>query len=374
MIEIESLLEAQWRDGMVPHLRYDPDFLGDYFPGPDWWPAAQGRTRLAGVPTSGITNPPVLPLAALIVGRRQPDRDQRHAFWTRVQGPLTDWLRWFLQRRRPDGISMPLTLHPWETGWDNSPRWDFLARAGLRPERGYERLDRRHVAAAERPTDRDYDSYLRLAEILDQADYDAGAVIESSPFCVHDVVVDALWHAGAVAVDAMAGELGTSPPFDEAELSAYRSAFGAMHWDGARNAYLDWDVNAGAPIAAATAATAVALAGGIAEPELAASAWRRYRELCRGAHLVPTTPPRAPEFDPGRYWRGPVWISVNWLVLKGLEQAGLESDAAEVRSETLGLLSREGFHEYFDARSGEGRGIAGFTWSAALALDLLAGS
>ena len=37
-LEVESMLAARWRSGMVPHLRYDPAHLTDYFPGPDRYP------------------------------------------------------------------------------------------------------------------------------------------------------------------------------------------------------------------------------------------------------------------------------------------------------------------------------------------------
>ena len=36
------------------------------------------------------------------------------------------------------------------------------------------------------------------------------------------------------------------------------------------------------------------------------------------------------------------------------------------------VLRQEGFREYFDPHTGAGRGVADFSWSAALTLDLLA--
>jgi hypothetical protein len=247
---------------------------------------------------------------------------------------------------------MPMMFHPWETGWDNSPRWDFLSTAGLRPSRRYERLDRRHVAAEERPADRDYDSFLALAEIIDGSGYDGDAVFRASPFAVHDVVADALWLAAAGAVDEMRAELGDPPEFGPEALQRFRSDFETVHRHG--GAYLDVDAKSGAPIDVLTAA------GAAARPD---QVWPGYRAAADGALLVPTVPPSAPEFEPGRYWRGPVWISVNWLVI----QAGVD----ELREATLELVAEHGFWEYFDALTGEGRGIDGFTWTAALALDLL---
>jgi hypothetical protein len=38
----------------------------------------------------------------------------------------------------------------------------------------------------------------------------------------------------------------------------------------------------------------------------------------------------------------------------------------------LNAVRQEGFREYFDPRTGAGRGVSDFSWSAALALDLIA--
>ena len=38
--------------------------------------------------------------------------------------------------------------------------------------------------------------------------------------------------------------------------------------------------------------------------------------------LVPSTDPGAPGFEPLRYWRGPVWAMMNWMIADGLDWAG----------------------------------------------------
>ena len=53
VVEIESMLAARWREGMVPHVRYDPANVANYFPGPDRWLAAQRHLAQSGVRTSG---------------------------------------------------------------------------------------------------------------------------------------------------------------------------------------------------------------------------------------------------------------------------------------------------------------------------------
>ena len=46
------------------------------------------------------------------------------------------------------------------------------------------------------------------------------------------------------------------------------------------------------------------------------------RWAMRVRYLVPSTDPDDPRFEPVRYWRGPVWAVVNWMISDGLAQAG----------------------------------------------------
>lgn len=369
MLEIESLLRGRWRDGMVPHLRYDPDHLADYFPGPDWWPGAAARVAEAGERTSGISNPPVVVIAALEVGRRA-GAERGRRFWERTFPALRDYVLWFRNHRTLPGSPLPVMVHPWESGWDNSPRWDLLAGAHLKPGRLYRRLDTVHVSASQRPTGKDYDAFLALAETIDSAGYDIGRIRERSPFCIHDVLLDALWFWAARAANQIAGELGSGPPVDDAELAEYAAAFEAVHWDEGAEAYLDVDLVGGRRIDVPTAAGVAALAGGCADTHRAVRAARRYFDLTRDLEAVPTAAPGA-WFEASRYWRGPVWINVNWLSVNGLERAGLAAEASTLRERTLELCRRGDMNEYFDAVEGTPLGASGFSWTAALTLDLL---
>ena len=61
--EIRSLLAGQWRNGMIPHIIYNPDESG-YFPDPHRWQIARSPDAPASILTSGITQPPMITIAA----------------------------------------------------------------------------------------------------------------------------------------------------------------------------------------------------------------------------------------------------------------------------------------------------------------------
>jgi glycogen debranching enzyme len=79
----------------------------------------------------------------------------------------------------------------------------------------------------------------------------------------------------------------------------------------------------------------------------------------------------SPAFDARRYWRGPVWVNVNWFLARGLERAGLGEEARRLAELTLQLVTRSGFVEYYAPTTGEPLGARDFSWSAALTIDLI---
>jgi hypothetical protein len=69
-----------------------------------------------------------------------------------VTESLTLLFRWFKTARDPENRGLVATLHPWESGMDNSPMWDEALMAvpvdAIPP---YTRKDLGHVDSAMRP-------------------------------------------------------------------------------------------------------------------------------------------------------------------------------------------------------------------------------
>ena len=88
-------------------------------------------------------------------------------------------------------------------------------------------------------------------------------------------------------------------------------------------------------------------------------------------YRVASHPPQDARFDPKRYWRGPVWLVVNYMIADGLAQAGQGDAAARITASSLDLIRESGFAEYYDSISGEPLGGGRFTWTAAMVLEFL---
>ena len=99
----------------------------------------------------------------------------------------------------------------------------------------------------------------------------------------------------------------------------------------------------------------------------------RIRALrARAPHGVPSHDPADPRFDRKRYWRGPAWLIVNYLLVDGLRRSGHDALAGALIDDSLGLIEASGFAEYYDPLDGAALGGGRFTWTAAMVLEFLA--
>ncbi|MFI9805601.1 MGH1-like glycoside hydrolase domain-containing protein [Streptomyces sp. NPDC052301] len=374
--ELETLLAAQWGDGRVPHIVFNPSVpLDAYFPSPDFWRSATAG-RAAGAPrtvqTSGIVQPPVHALAAWLVHRADPALSRARGFLARVYPRLAAWHRYLLHRRDLGGGGLVSVVHPWEQGMDNSPCWDApLARIVPAPARTFRRADLDHGAPEDRPTDLDYGRYVRLA-----ADYrDAGYADGGGDFAVEDPAFNALLIASEHALARIAQELGAAGTARHARAERLTAALVERLWDPAAGMFLCRDLRGdGGPIRERGVGGLIPLLlPGLPRP-VAGALVRTLRgphfSLGDRTRLVPSHDLLGEAFDPHRYWRGPAWFNTGWLLERGLRVHGETAAADALREAVLDLAGTTGFAEYVDPYTGEACGATGFSWTAALALDL----
>ncbi|MFH8340661.1 MGH1-like glycoside hydrolase domain-containing protein [Streptomyces sp. AM6-12] len=373
--ELETLLAAQWTDGRVPHIVFNPSVpLDAYFPGPDFWRSTTAG-RAAGAPrtvqTSGIVQPPVHALAAWLVHRSDPGLSHARGFLARVYPRLAAWHRYLLRHRDLGGGGLVSVVHPWEQGMDNSPCWDApLARIAPAPARSFRRADLDHGAPEDRPTDLDYGRYVRLAVEYRDDHYADG----NGEFAVEDPSFNALLIASEHALAHIAAELGAGPGARHARAERLTSALVERLWSAEAGMFLCRDVRGGQLIPERAVSGLVPLLLPTLPRELVTALVRTLTGPHFGlggvTRLVPSYDLLGEAFDPHRYWRGPAWFNTAWLVERGLRLHGERAAADTLRAAFLTLAEATGFAEYVDPYTGEACGATGFGWTAALALDL----
>ncbi len=375
--EIRALLRGQWRDGMVPHIVYHHG-ASDYFPPPDFW-QTEGLPQAGPIPSSAITQPPLLATVVRALHDRAPADPESLPFVREVYPALLAWHRWLHTARDVDGSGLPCLIHPWESGTDNSPRWaaalDRITPVDLPP---YKRRDTVHVPADERPRAQDYERFVYLMDFGRRSRWDPRTLLERSPFLVQDVMFCSILYRADEDLLALGKLLGAETAEIESWLARTREVFDARFWDRERGLYLDYDMRAGERVSANTCAIFMPLFAGLASERqavrLIADHFDNPAEYAPGGGLgyrLATTARSERDFAPRRYWCGPVWLMTNWLVYEGLQRYQLRECAEALRRDSLALVQAEGFREYFDPRDGRGYGARDFSWSAALTLELL---
>ena len=80
--------------------------------------------------------------------------------------------------------------------------------------------------------------------------------------------------------------------------------------------------------------------------------------------------PRHDSFESKRYWRGPIWCVMNYMISIGLDDEGEHELAKKIKNDTIKLIEANGMAEYFDPLTGIGLGGKNFSWTAAIYLEL----
>ena len=272
--------------------------------------------------------------------------------------------------------------HPWESGTDNSPRWDAALEAvevGEVPP--HPRYDLEHVDdPSQRPTEADYNRYLWLVKLVKRAACDEATIYRSHPFLVKDVLFSAILVAANEALLEISRLVGASR--EDAELISSWISRGhrglESRWDPEVRLCLDYDLRAAEPLRSRTVAGfAPLVAGGLRPRRLAtlletlrSPSFLGYPRLRRP--VPPSTSPEDPGFSPRSYWRGPVWPVIDWLLWWALERAQEHRLAERVRESSLDQIAKGGFAEYFEPFTGEPLGSREQSWTAAVVLDWLA--
>lgn len=385
--ELNGLFAGQWRTGLIPHIVFDPD-EDAYFPGPERWAChANSEDAPASPETSGICQPPVHALAALRIAhiadwRGGAAADTVAAWLPGAYQRLLEWHRYLASHRDPDCTGLLSIYHGWESGMDNSPRWDAVYADIVVDERlpPYQRRDTAVVKDhSQRPTGAEYDRYLWIVEELKSAGYDDRRIRQSVSFLATDVFMSAIF---AVANDDLA-ELGAriGAP-DEAELRGYAERFRrgvAGSVDPGTGLATDWNLRTGTPLPAETVGGfAPLLCGGLPEEQenrllelLSSPRWTGHPSLRQP--VIPTTSIDSADFRPRAYWRGPSWPVINWLFAWTLRRRGYAAAAERLRTAALAELSDGSLAEYYEPITGEPLGSVDQSWTAAAALDLLLG-
>ncbi|MBW2641864.1 MAG: DUF547 domain-containing protein [Deltaproteobacteria bacterium] len=289
--------------------------------------------------------------------------------------------KYFYRHRDPEKTGLVYIRHPWESGLDNSPNWDKPLR-NIEIDKSklpsYKRKDLKHgIPAEQRPSDADYDRYVYLVDLFRRLDYNEEKIFAQCPFLIQDVLFNSiLCRANRDLV-----EIGRIIGQDVEEVREWveqtSQAISKLMWSSERRQFDPIDLVTGQHLATATASSFMPLFAVAATTDQAELLYERLNSVSFCAlhqgncFTIPNYDMTREEFDPKNYWRGPVWININWMLYHGLKSYGYKEKSDAMRKDLIQLPVRFGFHEYFDSVNGKGYGSSGFSWTCALFIDLV---
>jgi hypothetical protein len=323
-MELESLLAAQRPDGFIGHTIF-------------WDIPLTERQRL----TYNITRPD-----AQMTGSIQPPV-LAWAWRIAVGDPagvpgIARHCDWLAENRDLDGDGLIWIVQPDESGLDASPQFDAIwgSRAHGLPE------------------------FIRLVRRNRELGYDLHRILDrGGPVCC-EVAMNVLYSLSLVAL----GRPSLTSTIIERMYDEQAGLFRPLaRPEPARRPSVTW----------------AALAP-LALPDLPEGIGRRLVEehlLDPDRFWLPVPPPSVPATDPAfsredrtfgirRYFRGPTWINIAWLLWLGLIRLGYSEQAETLCTRVSAAVAMAGLREYYDPYNGRGMGAVDFAWSS-LVLELL---
>lgn len=367
--EVEWLLKGQWANGMVPHIVFHEN-ADSYFPGPDVWGVTPEATGNPVVGTS-ISQPPVL---ATVVRHLYEKAENKAQAEQKVRAMLPQLLRyhlWWYQQRDPENSGLVVSYHPWESGMDNSPAWDKALAAVPPVEWEYERRDTGHINASERPHKAEYDRFLYLVDLFKKLNFDESKIYQESPYQINDIGIIGILHRATKDLLSLCEQLNEDNKDTQLLASRVPLTEQAVSklWNSDTSTFHSWNKLTGEMCDYRTTGGLMALFGGLANQEQSKQMQQLVEQWSKhNAYGISSTHPEEPIYEPQRYWRGPIWLHINWMIAEGLADYGFAELAEKIRQSSQDLIINSGYNESYHAEQGICSGGGEFSWTAAIAL------
>ena len=304
--------------GFVPHMTY----FGAPDTGADFW----GRRW-----TSSITQPPMFGHAVAELVRRGIDVPPD------LVACATAGLRFLLDLRRRSPGGLIELVHPWESGADDSPRWDHFVGGDWSLERWRQRKGE------------------LLARIKRT---ESGAPVANPDFAVGSASFTAL-----VAFNAR--ELATVTGDERLTCDADELA-GALdqRWDGDQVTWVDDGPSAATSGRARTAEALLGVLVSRRDGAVSAAFEQLLDPAGFGGRFGPAGVHRdEPSFDASSYWRGPAWPQISYLLWHATAARGLRGPASTIGQALRAGASQSGWAEYWDPDTAVGGGAIPQSWT-----------
>jgi len=320
LLELRTLLATIEPSGFVPHMNFVRDPSASF----DFW----GRRG-----ASSITQPPMFGHAIAELARRGIDVPEE------LSAKAARGLLFFVKHRLDSSTGLVTLVHPWESGADNSPRWDGYYATPF-GETGWQEEKIGLLRSIERDSD--------------------GTPLRNPAFDVASASFSAL-----VAFNL--SELGEISGAVDVSVVAELTEAVAACWDDDRLTWVD---------ATVSGRQMPALASPVLDAQLCVlcdCSLERLDAVCEnlfdadifGAPFGPAGVARQhPTYDGDGYWRGSAWPQLTYLFWHVLAKHGRAQQATLLADQLKQGAELSGFAEHWNPQTAKPGGAAPQSWSA----------
>ena len=381
--EILNILQAQWSNGMVPHMLLNNGVL--YRHDRELWRSYISEYAPDGIATSGITQPPLLAEAVVQIGKKL-SKPERRSWYERVFRSLVAHHEWLYRERDPHQTGLTVQIHSWETGLDSTPPWMYELHEHQMPLwiRIVEKLklykiitmlrrDIHYVPPGQRLSTVDALSLYSIQRRLRRKQYNIDKILSHSMLAIEDLTFNSIFIRGNTHLKSIAKSINKKLP-DEllGNMKKSESEFDKF-WDAYSGQYYSRNFATYKLIKVPSIATLLPLYAGCVTKDRAKELVSLMKSSKRfwPKFPVPSVPIESEWFNEHRYWQGPSWLNTNWLIIDGLERYGYKEEAKHLTNQSIKLIEKSGLNEYFSPLDGSPAGADNFSWTAALAIDFI---
>lgn len=371
--EMESLFSGQWSNGFLPHIifHHAEKFGDQYFPSAKYWNSDISEFAPKNLATSGISQPPihgyVLERLVAKIGMNE-----------RLQVLIEKAMKlhqYYYESRDTLRCGLVNVTHNWETGLDNAPWWDeALGRISSEALKDVfiDRRDQKVVdnSANTRPSDEEYKRYIWQLNALKQVNY--GSVPDEYPYQMLDLTFNAIFLASGDSLIRMGQQMNLEVSTLEKQVALGKKSFSEKLWNNTEGYFSPMDVVDEKLISGWGAASFLPVFAQLMTEEQQKVVFA-HLERVLDYPAVPSFDPEHALYHPMKYWRGPIWINMNYMIWQGLKAYGKTGLAKKLKDKVLALVEKYGFMEYFptDPKANQAYGGENFSWTASLVLDMI---
>ncbi|MDW3195892.1 MAG: trehalase family glycosidase [Cytophagales bacterium] len=372
MQEMESLFSGQWSNGFLPHIVFHhADKFGDqYFPSAKYWDSRTSEFAPKNVATSGISQPPVHGYVLERMVEKFGMKDRLKA----LIGKTLKLHQYYYDYRDTLKNGLINITHNWETGLDNAPWWDEALQRISRDELAHVFIDRRDKKVVEnsadtRPSDEEYKRYIWQLNALKDVHYES--IPANYPYQMVELTTNAIFLASGDSLIRLGRQCRLDVSLLEKKVKQGKESFSKVLWNE-EGYFSPMDIVNGQLIPGWGAASFTPLFAQLLNEEQQSIVFKHLKNILKYP-AVPSFDPKHSLYHPMKYWRGPIWINMNYLIWQGLKAYGKTELANQLKGQVLALVEKYGFMEYFpvDPNAPTAYGGENFSWTASLVLDML---